>query len=630
MDGPQPDGPTQLSPQLWLVPDTCNVYLLVDGDAAVAIDFGSGRALDALAATGARRITDVLMTHHHRDQGQGLPLAVEHGARVWVPPVEVDLFADVDAHWRGRQLLNDYNNRQDRFSLLDDVPVAGTLPEYRARRFGSWTVETIPTPGHTVGSVSLLTECAGRRLAFTGDLIAAPGRVWSLAATQWSYNGQEGLGASILSARDLRTRRTDRILPSHGDPIDDPARALDLFEERLTELFVFRERLESPFLDQLERPFASVTPHLLMNLTSNANSYVLLSEDGPALLIDYGYDFSTGLAHGQDRAARRPWLYSLPYLKQQYGVTRVEVAIPTHYHDDHVAAFNLLRDVEGTRVWAPENMVDVLERPLDHDLPCLWYDPIPVDRSLPMGRPVRWHEYEITVHALPGHTLYAAAVEFTVDGRRALAIGDHLSDEGWLNYLFRHGMRMTDEPGGALPPPRGLNYVYRNRFRLADYRETGALLRRLAPEILLFGHWTPAMAVQPEYLEVLAERGAELERLHRDLLPLDELDLGAEGLAARIRPYQATVSRGETLTVCVEALNPVSAAAELCVELVAPDGWDVRPPVAVERVEPGASRGFQFEVQPRGAPRRRARLAADVTVDGRHLGQVAEALVSVA
>src|SRR5690606_4747186 len=132
--------------------------------------FGSGAVLDAARDLGLE-ITDVLMTHHHRDQGQGLPRAVEAGIAVHVPPVEVDLFARVDEMWTTRQLDNDYNLRQDRFSLLEPIPVAGTVPEYREARYGGVTVRTVPTPGHTVGSVTYLVDRGGDRLAFTGDLI---------------------------------------------------------------------------------------------------------------------------------------------------------------------------------------------------------------------------------------------------------------------------------------------------------------------------------------------------------------------------------------------------------------------------------------------------------------------------
>ena len=140
-------GPEEVGPGIWLVRDTCNVYLVrAEGaDTAIAIDFGSGEVLDHLPALGISRVTDVLMTHHHRDQGQGLPRAVAHGARLHVPPVEVDLFARVDELWRTRPLDNDYNVRQDRFSLLEPVPVHATVPEYRLLDAGGVSLRPIPT-----------------------------------------------------------------------------------------------------------------------------------------------------------------------------------------------------------------------------------------------------------------------------------------------------------------------------------------------------------------------------------------------------------------------------------------------------------------------------------------------------
>jgi glyoxylase-like metal-dependent hydrolase (beta-lactamase superfamily II) len=232
---------TEVAPGVWRVRDTCNVYLVAadapgdgeNGRTAIAVDFGAGRVLDVLASLGIARITDVVMTHHHRDQGQGLPLAVAHGARIHVPPVEVDLFADVGEMWRTRRLDNDYGVRQDRFSLLEAVPVAGTVPEYRTAHFGGVALTTIPTPGHTVGSVTYLLERAGSRIAFSGDLIHSPGRVWSLAATQWSYTGVEGPAMLVLSCHLLQDEHPDLLLPSHGEPMADAEDALDLLGGRM-------------------------------------------------------------------------------------------------------------------------------------------------------------------------------------------------------------------------------------------------------------------------------------------------------------------------------------------------------------------------------------------------------------
>src|SRR6185437_7914547 len=108
--------------------------------------------------------------------------------------------------------------RQDRFSILHDVPVHGAIPEYRSRRFSGVEVLSLPTPGHTPGSITYLIDIDGVRLAFTGDLMFGPGKVWSLAATQWTYSGLEGASASALSLALLADRQPDVILPSHGDP----------------------------------------------------------------------------------------------------------------------------------------------------------------------------------------------------------------------------------------------------------------------------------------------------------------------------------------------------------------------------------------------------------------------------
>src|SRR5207302_4688961 len=166
----RPSQAAEPAPGIVCVGDTCNVYVLRSGREAVLVDFGSGMVLDQLAELGVDRVTDVLLTHHHRDQVQGLERAVAHGARIWAPPVERELIAQVDRHWLARPIDDDYELRQDRFSLLEPVPVSGTVPEYRTQRFGGFDVYTLPTAGHTIGSVTYLVEVDGRRVAFSGDL----------------------------------------------------------------------------------------------------------------------------------------------------------------------------------------------------------------------------------------------------------------------------------------------------------------------------------------------------------------------------------------------------------------------------------------------------------------------------
>ncbi len=600
----------QVAPDVFRYVDTVNVHLVRSGREAIAIDFGSGDVLDHLGEFGIDRLTDVLLTHHHRDVTQGLGRARAAGARIWAPATERDLIAAADEHWQMRPIDNVYDLREDRFTILDDVPVDGSAPEYVPTTFGGVEIVAIPTPGHTPGSVSYFVERGDRRLAFTGDLIAAPGKVWSLAATQWTYTGIEGLGSTILGALDVLDHLPDVILPAHGAPIDDPEAAVRLLVDRLQALIDLR----SPEwqLEQLRaRPYLEISRHLLRNRTSISNSYVLLSDTGNALVLDYGYDFTTGLPAGSDRSSRRPWLQTIPVLRRDHGVDRVEVALPTHYHDDHVAGFNLLRDVEGTAVWAAENMVDLLQEPRRFDLPCLWYDPISVDRSIPYGEPIQWHEYELTLHPLPGHTLFAAAIEFEVDGQRVIATGDQ-QDGRWV----------------AGERPEFLNYEYRNGFRFDDFIDSALLYRRLRPDLLISGHWLPR-PVTDEYLDHLLEVGQEVARLHRELLPLDEVDFGAGGFGARIEPYQSWVGPRDTVDAQVTVRNPFGRAGEADVAMVVPAGWSAEP--AMRRVEM-AARGeaaLRFRIQVGASPVRRARIAADLTVCGVRFGQQAEALVTV-
>jgi glyoxylase-like metal-dependent hydrolase (beta-lactamase superfamily II) len=157
----------QLSPGLALVRDTCNVYVLRAGREAILVDFGSGSVLDRLDELGVERVTDVLVTHHHRDQVQGLARAAAAGIRIWTPPVERELIEEIDRHWLVRPIDNDYDLRDDRFSLLESVPVTGGAAEYRTRRYGAFDVYTLPTPGHTIGSVTYLVDLDGRRLALS-------------------------------------------------------------------------------------------------------------------------------------------------------------------------------------------------------------------------------------------------------------------------------------------------------------------------------------------------------------------------------------------------------------------------------------------------------------------------------
>jgi hypothetical protein len=181
---------------------------------------------------------------------------------------------------------------------------------------------------------------------------------------------------------------------------------------------------------------------------------------------------------------------------------------------------------------------------------------------------------------------------------------------------------------GGPDGPDILNYQYRNRFRFDDFVASAELYRRLQPDLIVSGHWLPR-EVTPAYLDRLLADGERIAELHRELLPLDEVDFGAEGFGARITPYRSTVGPGGELTLDVEIRNPFAAPAEAVVGLAVPAGW-AEPEAKEVSLPPHGTDVVRFELRAGPEPARRARVAADLTVDGRPFGQQAEALVDVA
>ena len=476
----------QVHGQLYAFAGETNCYALVSGQQAVLIEH-SKEAFEQLESIGVTQVLRVLLTHVHRHNA-----AVPSHLPVDVPEAEHLLITDPGHIRSKRQRMNRYEVLQD-----DDLPLqgrdAGVLLDYESRSLLG-TFEVVPTPGHTPGSITLILEHEGKRFAFVGDLLSGPGTVHDLSYTQWTYGGGEGLAGSILSLLDLEKRNLDVLLPAHGQIMRQPSHAFNLTLERLWALV--RLRRHNPRLLQFrEKPFKQITPHVLMNRTSFAHHYVVVSQTGKALFIDFGYDFMFGLTDITERHARRPWLYNLPCLKD-FGVSEISAVLPTHIHDDHVAGINLLRRVHGAKILLPELFADVLMHPDQYDLPCQWFDPIFPDETV--GSAFDWEQYHFRVIPLPGHTPYAVGILLEVDGERLLFQGDVLADDGL-----------------------GMNYIYANGFDPADFVQVAQVIEQEQPTMLLGGHWEPVQ-VTPEWTSTLKERAQQLQDLHVQIMPQQE------------------------------------------------------------------------------------------------------------
>ncbi|HEY8476944.1 MAG TPA: MBL fold metallo-hydrolase [Chloroflexota bacterium] len=610
---PTPTGLERLTPHLYRFQDVCNVYLIADGERGILVDFGTGAVLDHLHEAGVREIEWVLHTHHHRDQCQGDHLLEARGVPIAVPAAEAFLFEEAETFWRTRQLYDLYDVTNTFFTLGRNVRVARRLHDYERFTWRGYTLEVVPTPGHTKGSISLVGEIDGQTVAFCGDLIALPGRVWTIHDLQWSYAMPDALNAALYSLQDLRARNLDLLAPSHGSPMTDAAGALDQLMAGLGRLFELQKELRANRVwrywpRSVDNRVSRVLPHLWANANTVANFYVVMADDGRALFLDYGFPTFDHFNPGGWRFVE----HSIPELREVAGLAAVEVLVPSHYHDDHIAGVPYLQERFGTKVWCYENMADILEKPHAYNLPCLLPQPVKVDRTFGELEAFEWNGWRFTPFHMPGHTWYANGIFFEIDGRRVALTGDNLL-------------------AGAVSPLRPAGPVYRNRMEADSFARGVERLLEFEPEIILTGH-TGAMEVDRSVLEAFHAWSKELRNAFVAVAyDPEEVDFALDPTLIALYPYQARARAGQAFALEVRVRNAHVHAARAEVRLALPEGWTVSPEVWRADLEPrGEGRGvFHVRVADEQLPARRVVVCADVTLGEHRLGQIAEAVVDV-
>ena len=140
------------------------------------------------------------------------------------------------------------------------------------------------------------------------DLLYGPGRILDLYSLQkghaplTDYHGFLGNREILVdSLSRLIDSGVDVLLPSHGDPISNPAEALALFDERLDKLvrnYAAISAMNHYFPSQFENlrddplrmqpgPRLDFPPHVRRVAYT---SHALISESGAALVMDCGHD----------------------------------------------------------------------------------------------------------------------------------------------------------------------------------------------------------------------------------------------------------------------------------------------------------------------------------------------------
>jgi len=180
-------------------PVATNVHVLADPRSreAIAID----TAIPSLAwirdelAARSWTLKLIVSTHGHWDHiGDNAAVAAETGAEIAVHPLDRERLEDPQPLWAP-------------FEIPPSVP-AVELAEGGEIRFGELRLRVLHTPGHTAGSVCLLSSDDG--LLFSGDTLFAGG--WG--RVDLPGGSAEEMAGSIARLTELDDGLT--VLPGHG------------------------------------------------------------------------------------------------------------------------------------------------------------------------------------------------------------------------------------------------------------------------------------------------------------------------------------------------------------------------------------------------------------------------------
>jgi glyoxylase-like metal-dependent hydrolase (beta-lactamase superfamily II) len=617
----------RISPHLFVLPDTCNVYLLTDGDAGVLIDAGSGAILDHLGEAGVKQIEWVLHTHHHRDQCWGTPRLLEHGAKVAVPEYERHLFDQAELFWQTRRTFDNYNDRNTFFTVGKNIPVDAVLEDYESFTWRGYRFYVLPAKGHTFGSSTLITDIDGQRVAFTGDLLAAGGKLYQLHATEYTYGSMEGILFTLQASQALKKQKVELCLPSHGAAIREVNDDIDRLQRRLMDCVRLGRGARVAGRDSIpetiflpDSKFIPLSRHLLWGgVWTCSNFYVVLSDSGKALFVDYGHAYwpHMHISHDHDGLETMRFIeHHLDELRDEYGVTSFDLVIPTHIHDDHTCGIPFLQKHHGTRCWALVEVAQVLADPAAWaSTPCTFPKPIRIDRVLQDGERFQWEEYDFEIHFAPGQTEYHSVYAAQIDGRKVAFTGDNI----FLNEVVA---------GGKTEMSYYQTTVLRNSFQLAMHRRCAEVMRKLAPELVCPGHREVLPCFKKD-IDAYCDYIARKERVFRELVgePADHfIDL----FWARLLPYIAVVQPGQSVEYRLLLRNNLEKPLTYAARLLPPAGWEVSPEMKALKLEAGAKGELVLAAKaPQAADSIRRLMTAEIEIDGVNQGPISEALVTV-
>jgi glyoxylase-like metal-dependent hydrolase (beta-lactamase superfamily II) len=551
----------------------------------------------------------------------GAEEAIRASAALVMPEAEARHAADPMKFWSlfRQTRFHDYAQRTTKLTVAPLAP-SQTVKQGDTLDIGGHRIAVIETPGYSAGAVTYLAVAGPHRIAVTGDLIYAGGRLLDLyslqdAIPETNTRGYHGYAARagqlIASLEKVRAWKPTIIVPARGPMITNPEADMSLLISRLQAIlgshfstdalrwywgeqsWQTRARLAMGRPPDPPMPMAAERD-LPVWVAAIENSRLLLSSNGSAFLLDAGHP---------------KIMEKLEELHAQGRFKKLEGIWITHYHDDHTDHVAKVSARWNAPVHYPERIRDIVENPQQYRMPALTH--LPAKGTAHEDR-VKWlwREYMFTSYDFPGQTLYhgGLAVESANAPEKLFFVGDSFTPSGIDDYCLLN-RNFVEEKQGYL-------------FCLDLLQELGG------EHWLINQHVGPMFRYDSPRIERMRAELRKRAALLAELTPLPGPNFAVDEGWARATPYSVRPREGETVQLAVEITNHAAARTRFTVRWHIPDGWQL---VQAQR---------EIDLDPRAEGRLVARIrrlpgaalgvaTADVLFGGFELLRWVEALLEV-
>jgi L-ascorbate metabolism protein UlaG (beta-lactamase superfamily) len=420
------------------------------------------------------------------------------------------------------------------------------------------------------------------------------------------YHGFLGTREALIQGLNrVKEARPALLVPSHGNLMRDPAKAIGLLAQRFDRCYdkyvaisALRHYFPDMFKDFVGRPGhmpirkGKEVPACLRHFDT---TWMIVSKDKAAFVID---------VCGPNTAKQ------VQKLVESGEIRYVDGMWITHYHYDHVDGIPDLLKLYDCPVITDSHVADVVSDPLAWRLTCISPHVIRVDQPTRDGETWPWHEFKMTAYHFPGQTLYHSGLLVESDGLRMLFAGDSYTMSGIDDYCTHNRNWLG----------KGLGFDY-----------CLELTARLKPTHIFNEHVDPAFDFADEEIAFMRANLAEREKLYGEIVPWDHANYGMDEQWARCFPYEQKARPGAEVAFRVVITNHSPAPRKAAARAVLPSAWGRKATEwAGTAIAPKKDGEIRLAVRvPPGAQPGRTIIPVDLKCGDWDLPQFTEAIVVV-